>query len=308
MIKYLVNNKPVYNYGRIIDSRTNSVVYISIYGFDDNIKSLLSFFNGKRKIPIDKNLKFLTSNTYNCITEHIDEDTMHVIFYLKEPYQRSNIDSSNTFYIYLNKQDLDNECVNSLNLDSMLNNKKISEVIYNQLYEKFKKNITIPILREWIPYIIIKFPYHYNNYEANGFSTCHIKKMNSYESNIIALRVNIDGDDIVNIISEGLKDHSINLGDKPVRTDIDENDVKTLDEYLGKYSSQLMNRVQNAFTPVFNSKTESFDSKVESFSNYVSYRSNKKLFNAQKSVINATARNIRKNRSTIIVGQMGSGI
>jgi len=51
MQKYLVNNKPIYNYGYVVDPRDNSIVYISIYGFDDNIKSLLSFFNGKRKIP-----------------------------------------------------------------------------------------------------------------------------------------------------------------------------------------------------------------------------------------------------------------
>jgi SNF2 family DNA or RNA helicase len=192
---------------------------------------------------------------------------------------------------------------NSSAMGSLLRN---CPVVQHEIFKCMKDCFSVPILEEWMPYLL-------RESNTRGGPFIKIKPAKPFyadynnPNNIYALSVTFQSESqLEKLIEAGLKNHEISIMNRMANSaEIDS--VKNLNDYLNKFSDQLINKVSSKFSAVFDPEKESFNQREKDFFDYSEYFGKLKFFEAQKNVIAAVNRSLKTQRSAFIVGEMGCG-
>lgn len=171
--------------------------------------------------------------------------------------------------------------------------------VKDYIYAFLKDNSTIPIMKEWISYL-------------SGVDALKISCPRAWYSNIDAkenmfcITISVRTSKLKDTISEALKNGVLSIHGSNKKSAAFDN-INNLTDYLGFFSDQLIEKAANNFEPVFDPSKEEFTEAERNFFDYAEYHGKLKYFNAQKNVIGAVSRTLDRQRSAIIVGEMGCG-
>lgn len=296
LLKVNVGNGPQANANIICyDFRYNSCVLLSLISYDSTIKQILTEINqGKSKIYMQN---FGSSKSiykgYEAIREK-DQETgyVHAIVYKKDEIKEErNGDEVLRAYVYT---DLDDEFAlyNVLNEDFQIP-EKLKTAVYNKLYE----HTPVPLLEEWMDYIIKEL------YLADSLSELDVFKPDDFKLKVF--RLDISFSSLYKIVSNGLKDKHITInGTTEVSPEMES--VTGLDSYLNNFTGILANKIQESFRPLFIPGEDAYSQALKDFDDYATYKG-LRMYDAQKAAIQATSNNLDRNKVSFIIGEMGSG-
>lgn len=276
-------------------TKNNIPVYMSLYGYPNDIKQL-SRKIAKKPYIFSQYYTFFP-NLHNIKTEY-KPGVGHLVVYLKQQpiykFGSNNIMNPGSFFFYSDK--------NFDDLKELITfSEEVPESICDQFYNVIQKYTDIPFLREWSSYVLKET---WRNHTFASTVSCH---WNSDKPNIFPIDYQLDVDEIKNVISKGLRAFDISIPGSNHVTSIVLSNVTTLDDYLNTFSTELSNKVQQSFQPLFNPTTDTFDKELQKCDDLTQYRRNITLLHDQKSVVNAVCKRLDKAYSAIIVGNMGSG-
>lgn len=202
---------------------------------------------------------------------------------------------------------------------------KLYNNIYHQIYIQLMKCVkedSFFIIEDWIPYIVNKAllpSYCLNLKQYIGAVSTENSDYSFYYSEDCHQRVipfsakssYFIKNSIMYAIDQGLKNGEIyiNIPKKNAET-IDDNNINniyTVREYIAKYSDQLIQKIAQAYVPLFNPQQENYSSEVKKYSLFTKQRRGIDLLQNQKNVIEACVRRLKKQHSVLICGSMGVG-
>lgn len=269
-------------------------VYASIYGYASDIKRLAKNINKTTKMG-----RFIFLPELHQFRTEYKNDIGHIVVWLKQyPIHSINnrpIANSNIFFLY---SDVPRQEVALCVKDTA---KEFPVCIQNQLYNVIQEYTGIPCLPSWIPYILRETWNH-----ATSIRDCYKTSLEE-KSNIYPIMYTLDDNFIKNVITNGIVTGALKIPGSDGTCSEKLSRVATLDDYLNEFSSELSNKVQRSFVPLFNPSKQKFDKPVDQFYNMAKYRKKIDLLHDQQSVINAVCKRLDNAYSAIIVGNMGSG-
>lgn len=279
-------------------------------------------YNNQREIPITN---YGLHTVFNCNVQKINKSDVHKLtaYYSEEKYKNSlntslintdndSISGTTKHVIYVPLSSLSDVIPNDSgiainNTENVVSLLKRSSVVRHEIFKCLKENLTTPILEEWVPFLLERI--------SGTFSTpvVDISPCKAYyadyndPNNIYAFLVKIDDyRRIETAISIGLSERAITIRQLPKASE-KISKITNLNEYLENFSDQLISKVSEKFNAVFDPNKEDYNQREKDFFEYSEYYGKLKFFEAQKNVIAAVNRNLKKQRSAFIVGEMGCG-
>ena len=172
--------------------------------------------------------------------------------------------------------------------------------VQHEMFKFLKKNCTVPILEEWMTYILDNDRYFYlylpNAYYADLES----------ENNIYGFSFSYDSVSIRETISMGLRSQILKVrGTNQVSKTM--SNIHNLTQYLEHFSNQLINKSTEKFEALYDPDKDTFTEKEKSYFEYTEYAAGMNFFNAQRNSIAAIARGLNMHRSVVVCGEMGVG-
>lgn len=178
---------------------------------------------------------------------------------------------------------------------------KNDEEKLDRLYDKIYENTAIPILREWMPYLLSRL-----------VSTSALRYLNVYynsdalsEPPFYAASLNVHKSALIRLISAGLAHGDISICEGAQTSELMA-EIEGLDRYLNTFGEILARKIQESFVPKFIPGESSYCERLEDFDDEC-YSADIELFDAQKAVMQATINNLRNSDYSFIIGEMGSG-
>lgn len=171
------------------------------------------------------------------------------------------------------------------------------ELIKKKACEIIKKNVNFPFLDEWISYLIKEEVIDIKTYSARYADLDN-------PNNVYVVSVGFYTNSLENAIQTGLSKKEISINGTNEASD-KFNDIDTLTDYLQYFSSNLIDKASNKFSAIFDPSKEEFNNKEKDYFQYAQHNSKLQFFNTQKNVIAAVSRSLNKNRSALVVGEMG---
>lgn len=264
----------------VVDRITQTLVFVSTVGYTTTINQLAKEVNKINNVYLEgpgyvKNV----SNGYEVEKRRQNNsDFMHMVAFRKDVVtEESNGDERLVSYIY---------CKNS--------EEKIS-----RLYDKLYKYTAVPLLREWIPYLITQMERdnnlrqvvtHYDTTKAAPFQ-CYC--------------LNITKNTLARMVSNGLNVGIINVNGTNVNSDR-MTEIVGLDSYLNSFGEVLATKIQESFVPKFVPGESSYDEPVDDYDDSC-YDAGIEIYEAQKTVIQSSVNNLDVNDVTFVIGEMGTG-
>lgn len=257
------------------------LVFASIVGYTTVINNIAKEINKQNNIYME-GCGYCRSESRSYTVEKKKEsssDFMHAVIYHKDAIKNENNDEVLYSYIF---------CKND--------NEKMSRV-----FDKLYKHTAIPVLQEWMPYIISQLTsrnllksltVRYDNTDKNP------KPFDCY---MLRLPKSV----LRQIITEGLSSMTININGIN-ESSVTMSNITGLDSYLTNFGDILARRIQESFIPKFIPGESEYDSKVDDYDD-ACYDAGIEIFDAQKAVIQASVNNLNKNDITFVIGEMGSG-
>lgn len=186
------------------------------------------------------------------------------------------------------------------NRDALLKGEvMLSKAFQSEIYKLLRNTTSIPVLEDWVEYLI--------NNDCIYCKLCRCLYSDLYnEDNIFVVEVCFNEASIKGEIARGLAEKRININGSNEVSERTQK-IQNLTDYLGQYSGQLIDKAANKFTPIFNPEQDSFSEKEQDYFDFAEYYGRLKFFEAQKNVIASIARNLVKNKSCLVVGEMGTG-
>ena len=193
------------------------------------------------------------------------------------------------------------------NIFGAFNRLDIPKEIVDATYNAIVDNSSMPVLEDWKEYIT------YSLIKNKSYEWAQILKSNSsfgadidYGFKSVAI-LYVSKSTIINIITNGLKKHEINIdGCSSMSPEVE--NIKGLDDYQNMFGQTLAEQITRSFRPKFNPATEELDQKINDFYSVCQfYTPDIEDLNVQKNVIQGTINNLDKNRNTLISGQTGAG-
>ena len=278
---------------------SREIVHINLVGSEENMKNIISSF----KYGVSLNVRSIghhqrstiSHTNFEMITEKDnDSGCINVIF------QKKNLPTH--FFLFSSSNDVCHEC-NRVRLGNMdladLDCGNLDVKLFNHIY----KNTGIPIIEEWMKYII----YHlYTTYKLQYVSRsvrqdCIDKFPNLYV-------VNCSENDIIDIISTGLSSGKLTInGKEDQESSTLIKNITSLDSYMNTFSEILAQKIKDKFRPLFIPEQEQYDEKLQKMFDFSEYHAGIQLYEPQKAVIQASIRNLREKDSVFIVSETGSG-
>ena len=258
------------------------VMFCSLLGYRSNIKDLKSYLkhaHGETYCSIDDYNGFKILEGYDMISKtDNNSDYEHLIFFAKDKIIEGSEPGTEAyeFYIFC-KTDTEEE-------------------LCDKLYQKLKQKTCVPILEEWMPYIVSEF--------KKGCSLSSIDDVTKNNS-IYGYRLAISYQTLHTLISEGLQSGAINIKGNNKPSEMLEA-CTGLDSYLNLFGESLALKIKEGFKPKFTPGEDSYSTYTNNADDWAHYHG-KELYEAQKSVIQAIVNNWKVNRSTLLVGEMGAG-
>lgn len=290
MIKWNeLKNASIDNYNYVLTDKlvknqyTHELIFASFVGYNNIINDInKSFSHVKEKFNVNIKYHFTAyaiKNKYKIFFKRKDLNFSHLIVAAEDMYSLNDkMEESFVCYIYYNK-----------NIENDLENK---------LYDKLYKYCSIPLLKEWIPYIQKELINDNKLYdmqiyalEDDGFRVAKL------EANKNLLK---------EIISNGLRFEHINIcGNNEPSVLL--NSCDGINSYLELFGESLAKKIQNNFKAKFTPGEDNYDKYTDVIDDYMHHKVGKELYEAQKSTIQSISNNWKTNRNSIICGEMGSG-
>lgn len=285
-----------------VNNNKNEFIFMSIVDKSSIVKQVASALNhradtsyarlGKATIPA-KSVDYY-------ISKDPESDYSNLVAWRKDGL----VGSEASFYVFT-RGNKDDRIGGIYDLNTLVINQDEGELInkfYDSLYEKILKNTSVPVLRSWMQYITKKMMddnlvNHYSVYpEDNDINNFDIFQMNFSSA---WLR---------DTISNALHDKEIIIKENATISP-EMLSVTGLDSYLNTFSETLTKKIQDSFVPKFNPKTDKVSDRLNLIKDYICWKSNFKmdLFPAQQTVIQAMCNHLDKNKTGILIGEMGVG-
>lgn len=174
--------------------------------------------------------------------------------------------------------------------------------VQDKIFKIIKKHSCIPFLKEWLPKVLkdtaaIKIIPHEAYYaDINDPDNLYIFNI-QFSTYTLEKTVR-------DLLSQGLLNINGTNAPSPLFA---EHKITNLTEYLEHFSGILISKATNKFIPTFNPNTDQFNKKELSYFEYANDLGKLNLFNSQKNVMTAVSRSLNKEKSALIVGEMGCG-
>ena len=282
------------------------VCYASLFTYSTATKEIIKLINKKVEIRCNCSWYKTTPNSYHVISTKIpNSDFYHTIIYKKDR-MIEDIGQKKLILFIFREVDVDSHDEFSEIMDNIYNgiedDYNFSEELKDAVYYKLYKNSSIPILKEWINYIINSLIRNRYMYTMNILSSDD----DNNDKKLIGYTICCPVDYLINLISTGLKTKVIsingtNLASEPMQA------IEGLDGYLNTYSEVLADRIQKGFTPRFTPNKDKYSKELIDYANYVEYSRNIKLYPAQKDVIQSISNCLDNQKSSFIIGECGVG-
>ena len=287
LTKYLnvsIDHKNTTKCDLLISDSAYRINFLSIIGYNSIIKEAIRDVTKEKDSSIvyaDGSYYRMTGN-YKVITKKApNSDYVHAIFYLQDTYCMRYDQEDYVCYVYGKTQ------------------KEIDE----QLYQKITKYSSIPVLKEWMPYIKSKLIEH--GYISILDSKRYIPPNHSTQD-IMAYRLSADKTIMLNLVKEGLQTQAISIeGTNSHSLTLD--GCRGIDSYLQLFGEGLAKKIQESFKAKFTPGEDEYDAYLHNVDDYVYHNVDVNLYEAQRSTIQSVVNNMKTNKNTIIVGEMGSG-
>lgn len=274
----------------VYNKNDNKLVYASVVLRDNLVSTFTKEINKSNSIFFSATRQYVTTtgSKYDFIKKKDPStDYTHVILYKKDTVNqviKEDYNNINFTIIYKAFDSKDKE--------------ERTEFINNLFYDKLYKLSSVPILKEWIPYIKDLLISNKHVKTLTSFSVCNDNLLAGYECKV-------SDNQLRNIVSNLLKDGIISINGSNEKSEVIDM-VDGLDSYLSFYGDILADKIQKAFVPKYNPESTNYSEYVDNYDDSC-YYNGIELYKAQKSAIQASVLNMKKNDVTLVVGEMGSG-
>ena len=266
----------------VIINNYGHAIFISMVGYNFTINMIKPMLNNNKAHTIYANNRYYTisSSKYVIKTKKMpNSDYVHMIAYANDSYVTKDNHENYTSYIFTN----------------------FESNIEDELYKRLVKYSSIPILREWIPYIKQKLEeqLRFNQLDTEYYALEGKQPLLCYV--LVGSRHVLE-----EIVRDGLNSEVINIkGSNEHSTILDS--CTGLDNYLQLFGEGLAKKIQTSFRPKFIPGEDTYDNYLYNIDDYAYYNAGVNLYEAQRSAIQAIVNNMNVNSNTFLVGEMGSG-
>jgi superfamily II DNA or RNA helicase len=273
------------------DTRNSEIVFLSLLGYTTTMKVIAKEINRRNNVSIGNRYFTSQPKAYEVINaKQADSDFAHAIIYKKDNVYTDTENNEHLLaYVFT-------ELPASYNINNILDD--YPEAIQSAVFDKIYKHTPIPMLREWMPYVVRHLV------ASNALTEASIVKPD--EVNMKVFRLNFRFGFLSELISQGLDRREITINGCE-QTSEEMREVTGLDSYLNTFTETLAGKIQESFTPKFVPGRDEFSESLQNFADYVSLRGGLDLYEAQKSAIQSASLNLDKNRVSYIIAEMGSG-
>lgn len=289
-IRVNVNTGPYVNANiASYDVGSGEIIFLSLLGYSAAIKQIGKDINKRNQVLIGSRYFNSAFKAYEVIqTRSSDSDFAHTIIYKKDTvYKQENGVEHMLAYVFT-----------QLDRGYVLGDEDIPQELLDGMYDKLYKHTPVPVLREWMPYIM-------RGLIANNTVTePYVHKED--EDQFRVFRINMPFPLLSQLISQGLREREISIeGCAEVSEEVA--DVVGLDSYLNTFSEVLAGKIQSSFAPKFVPGQDEYSESLQDFADYASLRGKLNLYEAQKAAIQSASLNLDKNNVSFIIAEMGSG-
>lgn len=265
----------------VIDQYEGNVVFGSLVDSDKELKQYQFEINKRNNFYIQDLRRYYSNNGKYEIEKRkqSNSDFAHMIFNLKDTVETVNDDNELlTAYIYLQPSD------------------SINQKVYDKLYD----NTSIPLLEEWMDFLIGEF-------RSFGFlKELTVDSIEDEDKALRCLKLKISNTQLLEIVQAGIRGNSIAIKNNSTEDSELMKYIEGLDGYLNVFGETLAERIQNSFTPKFIPGKDEYDEYTNNYDDSC-FHNGIELYQAQKAVIQSAVNNLKKNNVTFVIGEMGCG-
>lgn len=287
-------NMAVYN------TYESEFVFASAFGYSTAIEDSRKALNKKNTIRLNRRYYNTAPNTYEIITSKIPKtDFSHMIVCKKSNIVKDKR-GNETIYVYSIIDEKTSNTLENIFFTAYECITDYPDILKDDIYERLYKFSPTPILKDWMNYLINCF-----------VRTGRIRNLDTYSQDnikhhIFAYSLSVEVSYLTEIISSGLRNNDIFLGDIPQASDKMLH-LSGIDAYLNNYSDILANKIKDAFIPRFIPGKDKYSEFLNMYADYAEYHGHMELFEAQKAVIQSTSNALDHKNSAFIIGEMGCG-
>ena len=258
----------------VITDSYGEIIFVSMLGYSSAIYAMKRMLTDRQSGTVYINGCYFStaSAMYDVKIKKTDSDYCHLIARLKDQYPY-------TCYIYT----------------------KVEENIDDKLFNYLTKFSSIPILKEWIPYIKEQL------IDDFFLRECETKQYILEGMDVLKCYVlKVHNSAMQRIVKEGLERGHLNIRGSNAHSSVLD-DCTGLDNYLQLFGEGLAKKIQKSFKPKFTPGEDTYDNYLCNIDDYVYYNAGINLYEAQRSTVQAIVNNMKINRNTFLVGEMGAG-
>lgn len=264
----------------VIDRSAQEFVFGSIVASDVALKNIMKVVKKKVNCYVEHKCHAVIQGDFIVEKEkQTNGDFAHLVMMKKDVVEKISDNEMYTFYIISR------------------DNEELESVLYDKLYD----NTSIPIMRDWMKYIFQHFSINHNIREMTVY--------HRYEDGTEPFRAHkvcFTKSGLLDAVQTGLRSGNINIDNQRESSTI-MNETNGLDMYLNVFGDILADKIQRAFVPKYDPKRDEYSEYVNNYDDSCHY-AGIELFEAQKAVIQSAVNNLDKNKTTIVVGEMGCGV
>lgn len=281
-------------------SGQNILAYASIVLQDAVAKSFINDLKKENAINIRcagcSYLSFSNENV-SYVLKHIRDRYTHIILKYKDGKKQKYYFKSAIF------TDIENKSVNL--------REKVPDDIANKLYDVIQADTTIPVLKEWMPYIatnmVKKGGLFWANIEGDMVEVngkYHLNKDHGFNGVVC---VNFSCSDVISIIKDGLFNKELSIDGCNCDSD-DVKRVEGMDSYISTFGQVLAEKTMKVFKPRFDPEKAPVGHNVDAFYNIAGfYTKGIKSYKVQKNVIQGAINTLNKENNVMIAAATGTG-
>ena len=226
-------------------------------------------------------LTFFNKKCYD-VYRYRDEksDLVHVVYKYNNADADKNNKTINLFFAYQKDKTIDER----------------AELFYNLLNEY----TDIPMIKDWSRYLYNMLSIGYIE-DIRGTIDRKYHKEPPIELKLFRCSKSY----IINVISNGLKNHQISIENYTNATSTIKS-ITGLDSYLNNYSEILANKIQSSYVPQYIPGQDKYNNRLNDFDDSC-YFEGMNLFYAQKCTMQSVINALGTKKSAFVIGEQGSG-
>lgn len=277
----------------VTDASARDINFLSVIGGTTSVKKFAADLNRS-----GDNLSIETCGHFRTVSKGYDvylskdpgSQYSHAIFCRKDHVEQTHSGDEELFAtIYLKKHF-------NYTSDILSSTDDLTD-LYDALYAKLYNNLSAPLLREWMPYVLNQFVIH---------GDCRLLRVhNCSDSPFCAIALDICTSDLYDYLQRGIRESEIFIvpGENTSET---MQEVTGLDSYLAAFRDTLARRIQSAFRPEFVPGVDKYDERLETLCGWSEYQG-LNPYPAQRDVLQAIHNKLSHDDVVLLKGEMGTG-